>query len=167
MVDTISSLASIDYRHDAWKVDVTVAGSQKGLMLPPGLAFVSVSPKAAKVFERNPNPRTFYFDLKKALAAEEGGRRWLRRLAIGGSFVLVIASAMAWRAAHAPPPPAKYVSATVAAGDVVEKVQATGTVQPMLSVSVARTVASADLSRNGTRTREPIPIRSASVSGTE
>jgi alanine-glyoxylate transaminase/serine-glyoxylate transaminase/serine-pyruvate transaminase len=46
MVDTISSLASIDYRHDEWKVDVTVAGSQKGLMLPPGLGFNAVSEKA-------------------------------------------------------------------------------------------------------------------------
>ena len=46
MVDTISSLASIDYRHDAWGVDVTVAGSQKGLMLPPGLSFNAVSSKA-------------------------------------------------------------------------------------------------------------------------
>ncbi len=46
MVDTISSLASIDYRHDEWGVDVTVAGSQKGLMLPPGLGFNAVSKKA-------------------------------------------------------------------------------------------------------------------------
>ena len=46
MVDTISSLASIDYRHDEWAVDVTVAGSQKGLMLPPGLSFNCISPKA-------------------------------------------------------------------------------------------------------------------------
>ncbi|HEU0258550.1 MAG TPA: aminotransferase class V-fold PLP-dependent enzyme [Burkholderiales bacterium] len=46
MVDTISSLASIDYRHDEWGVDVTVAGSQKGLMLPPGLSFNCVSPAA-------------------------------------------------------------------------------------------------------------------------
>ncbi len=46
MVDTISSLASIDYRHDEWRVDVTVAGSQKGLMLPPGLGFNAVSAKA-------------------------------------------------------------------------------------------------------------------------
>jgi alanine-glyoxylate transaminase/serine-glyoxylate transaminase/serine-pyruvate transaminase len=45
-VDTISSLASIDYRHDEWRVDVTVGGSQKGLMLPPGLAFNAVSEKA-------------------------------------------------------------------------------------------------------------------------
>jgi alanine-glyoxylate transaminase/serine-glyoxylate transaminase/serine-pyruvate transaminase len=46
LVDTISSLASIDYRHDEWGVDVTVAGSQKGLMLPPGLGFNAVSAKA-------------------------------------------------------------------------------------------------------------------------
>ena len=43
LVDTISSLASIDYRHDEWEVDVTVAGSQKGLMLPPGLSFNAIS----------------------------------------------------------------------------------------------------------------------------
>src|SRR5579885_1480279 len=79
-------------------------------------------------------------DLKKALAAEEGGRRWLRRLAIGGSVVLVLAGAMGWRAAHAPPPPAKYVSATVGVGDVVEKVQATGTVQPLLQINVGAQV---------------------------
>src|SRR6202035_3361883 len=46
MVDTISSLASIEYRHDEWGVDVTVGGSQKGLMLPPGLGFNAVSDKA-------------------------------------------------------------------------------------------------------------------------
>ena len=46
LVDTISSLGSIDYRHDEWGVDVTVAGSQKGLMLPPGLSFNAVSSKA-------------------------------------------------------------------------------------------------------------------------
>ncbi|MEV5675645.1 aminotransferase class V-fold PLP-dependent enzyme [Streptomyces sp. NPDC052179] len=46
LVDTISSLGSIDYRHDEWRVDVTVAGSQKGLMLPPGLSFNAVSGKA-------------------------------------------------------------------------------------------------------------------------
>lgn len=46
MVDTVSSLAAMDYRHDGWGVDVTVCGSQKGLMLPPGLGFNAVSPKA-------------------------------------------------------------------------------------------------------------------------
>jgi alanine-glyoxylate transaminase/serine-glyoxylate transaminase/serine-pyruvate transaminase len=48
MVDTISSLASVDYRHDEWQVDVTVGCSQKGLMLPPGLGFNAVSDKALK-----------------------------------------------------------------------------------------------------------------------
>ncbi len=43
MVDTVSSLASIDYRHDEWEVDVTIAGSQKGLMLPPGMGFNAIS----------------------------------------------------------------------------------------------------------------------------
>ncbi len=79
-------------------------------------------------------------DLKKALSAEEGGRRWLRRLAIGGAMVLIIAGALGWRAAHAPPPPAKYISAAAAVGDVVEKVQATGTVQPLLQVNVGAQV---------------------------
>jgi len=46
MVDTISSLGSIDYRHDDWGVDVSVGGSQKGLMLPPGLSFNAISEKA-------------------------------------------------------------------------------------------------------------------------
>ena len=46
MVDTISSLGSIDYRHDEWEVDVTVGGSQKGMMLPPGLSFNAISEKA-------------------------------------------------------------------------------------------------------------------------
>ena len=48
MVDTISSLASIDYRHDEWGVDVTVGGSQKGLMLPPGLGFNAISGQGAR-----------------------------------------------------------------------------------------------------------------------
>ena len=51
MVDTISSLASVEYRHDDWGVDVTVAGSQKGLMLPPGLSFNAVSDRAMKASE--------------------------------------------------------------------------------------------------------------------
>src|SRR5258707_7158430 len=59
MVDTISSLASIDYRHDAWGVDVTIAGSQKGLMLPPGLSFNAVSEKALKAAESAKLPRSY------------------------------------------------------------------------------------------------------------
>ena len=46
LVDTISGLAAADYRHDEWGVDVSISGSQKGLMLPPGLGFNAVSPKA-------------------------------------------------------------------------------------------------------------------------
>jgi alanine-glyoxylate transaminase/serine-glyoxylate transaminase/serine-pyruvate transaminase len=60
MVDTISSLASIDYCHDAWKVDVTVAGSQKGLMLPPGLGFNAVSKKAMTAHKTARLPRSYW-----------------------------------------------------------------------------------------------------------
>ena len=60
MVDTISSLASIDYRHDAWKVDVTVGGSQKGLMLPPGLGFNAVSKKALAAHKTAKLPRSYW-----------------------------------------------------------------------------------------------------------
>jgi alanine-glyoxylate transaminase/serine-glyoxylate transaminase/serine-pyruvate transaminase len=60
MVDTISSLASIDYRHDEWGVDVTVAGSQKGLMLPPGLAFNAVSDKAIAASKGAKLPRSYW-----------------------------------------------------------------------------------------------------------
>ena len=60
MVDTISSLASIDYRHDEWGVDVTVAGSQKGLMLPPGLSFNCISPRALKASSTAKLPRSYW-----------------------------------------------------------------------------------------------------------
>ncbi len=60
MVDTISSLASIDYRHDEWGVDVTVAGSQKGLMLPPGLSFNCISPRALKAAASARMPRSYW-----------------------------------------------------------------------------------------------------------
>jgi alanine-glyoxylate transaminase/serine-glyoxylate transaminase/serine-pyruvate transaminase len=60
MVDTISSLASVDYQHDAWGVDVTVAGSQKGLMLPPGLSFNAISAKALKASESAKLPRSYW-----------------------------------------------------------------------------------------------------------
>ncbi len=60
MVDTISSLASIDYRHDEWGVDVTVGGSQKGLMLPPGLSFNAVSAKAREAAKTAQLPRSFW-----------------------------------------------------------------------------------------------------------
>ena len=60
MVDTISSLASIDYRHTEWGVDVTVAGSQKGLMLPPGLSFNAVSNKALAASKAARLPRSYW-----------------------------------------------------------------------------------------------------------
>ena len=60
LVDTISSLGSIDYRHDAWGVDVTVGGSQKGLMLPPGLSFNAVGPKALAVAKTARMPRSYW-----------------------------------------------------------------------------------------------------------
>ena len=60
LVDTISSLASIDYRHDEWGVDVTVAGSQKGLMLPPGLSFNAVSEKARAASRDAKLPRAYW-----------------------------------------------------------------------------------------------------------
>jgi alanine-glyoxylate transaminase / serine-glyoxylate transaminase / serine-pyruvate transaminase len=60
MVDTISSLASIDYRQDEWNIDVTVAGSQKGLMLPPGLSFNCISPKALAASKTAKLPRSYW-----------------------------------------------------------------------------------------------------------
>ncbi|TMB09812.1 MAG: aminotransferase class V-fold PLP-dependent enzyme [Deltaproteobacteria bacterium] len=72
LVDTISSLASIDYRHDEWKVDVTVAGSQKGLMLPPGLSFNAVSQKALAA-SQEAGLRRSYWDWAAMLRANESG----------------------------------------------------------------------------------------------
>ena len=60
MVDTISSLASIDYRHDEWAVDVTVGGSQKGLMLPPGLSFNAISAKALEASKTSTLPAAYW-----------------------------------------------------------------------------------------------------------
>jgi alanine-glyoxylate transaminase/serine-glyoxylate transaminase/serine-pyruvate transaminase len=72
MVDTISSLGSSDYCHDAWGVDVTVAGSQKGLMLPPGLSFNAVSEKARQAAKTADLPRS-YWDWGDQLAANASG----------------------------------------------------------------------------------------------
>jgi alanine-glyoxylate transaminase/serine-glyoxylate transaminase/serine-pyruvate transaminase len=60
MVDTISGLASADYRHDEWGVDVTVSGSQKGLMLPPGISFNALSPRALEAAKTAKLPRAFW-----------------------------------------------------------------------------------------------------------
>jgi alanine-glyoxylate transaminase/serine-glyoxylate transaminase/serine-pyruvate transaminase len=72
MVDTISSLASIDYRHDEWGVDVTVGGSQKGLMLPPGLSFNALSEKSLAAHKGAQLPRS-YWDWSEMLAANANG----------------------------------------------------------------------------------------------
>ncbi|OYW56267.1 MAG: serine--glyoxylate aminotransferase [Hyphomicrobium sp. 32-62-53] len=72
MVDTISGLAAADLRHDEWGVDVTVAGSQKGLMLPPGLSFTAVSDKAIAATKTAKLTRA-YFNWDDMLASNEGG----------------------------------------------------------------------------------------------
>jgi alanine-glyoxylate transaminase/serine-glyoxylate transaminase/serine-pyruvate transaminase len=72
LVDTISSLGSVEYKHDEWRVDVTVSGSQKGLMLPPGLSFNAVSDKALKASETAKLPRSFW-DWKPMLASNATG----------------------------------------------------------------------------------------------
>jgi alanine-glyoxylate transaminase / serine-glyoxylate transaminase / serine-pyruvate transaminase len=72
MVDTISSLGSIDYRHDEWGVDVTVAGSQKGLMLPPGLSFNAISEKALAANKSAKLPRS-YWDWQEMLSFNKNG----------------------------------------------------------------------------------------------
>jgi alanine-glyoxylate transaminase/serine-glyoxylate transaminase/serine-pyruvate transaminase len=72
LADTISSLGSIDFRHDQWGVDVTVAGSHKGLMLPPGLSFNAVSEKALAVAS-NGGMRRSYWDWEEQIAANKDG----------------------------------------------------------------------------------------------
>jgi alanine-glyoxylate transaminase/serine-glyoxylate transaminase/serine-pyruvate transaminase len=72
LVDTISSLGSIEYQHDAWGVDVTVAGSQKGLMLPPGLSFNAVSRKALKASKTARLGRSFW-DWQPIIEANKRG----------------------------------------------------------------------------------------------
>jgi alanine-glyoxylate transaminase / serine-glyoxylate transaminase / serine-pyruvate transaminase len=72
LVDTISSLASIDYRHDEWGVDVTIAGSQKGLMLPPGMSFNALSEKAMRANANARLPRS-YWDWQEMLKPNRSG----------------------------------------------------------------------------------------------
>ena len=71
LVDGISGIGAMECRTDAWRVDLCCAGSQKAFMLPPGLAFVSVSAKGWSVIERNPSPRSFYLNLLKARKSVE------------------------------------------------------------------------------------------------
>jgi alanine-glyoxylate transaminase / serine-glyoxylate transaminase / serine-pyruvate transaminase len=72
LVDTISSLGSVDFRHDEWGVDVTVGGSQKGLMLPPGLSFNAISEKALAASKNAKLPRA-YWDWSEMIASNAGG----------------------------------------------------------------------------------------------
>jgi alanine-glyoxylate transaminase/serine-glyoxylate transaminase/serine-pyruvate transaminase len=72
IVDTISSLGSMDLRHDEWEIDVTVAGSQKGLMLPPGLGFNAISEKALAASRTARMPRA-YWDWEEMLKANQSG----------------------------------------------------------------------------------------------
>jgi alanine-glyoxylate transaminase/serine-glyoxylate transaminase/serine-pyruvate transaminase len=72
IVDAVSSLASIDYRHDEWQVDVTVTGSQKGLMLPPGLGFNALSEKALSANSTAKLPRS-YWDWQDMLTQNRAG----------------------------------------------------------------------------------------------
>ncbi|HWX33661.1 MAG TPA: aminotransferase class V-fold PLP-dependent enzyme, partial [Steroidobacteraceae bacterium] len=72
LVDTISSLGSIEYEHDAWRVDVTVCCSQKGLMLPPGLGFNAISEKALAAAKANPMSRS-YWDWQEIIQQNKNG----------------------------------------------------------------------------------------------
>jgi serine---pyruvate transaminase len=71
-IDGISSVGALEFRMDEWGVDVCVTGSQKGLMIPPGLAFVALGPAAVRAIGRSTTPK-FYFDLGRALRALERG----------------------------------------------------------------------------------------------
>lgn len=72
MVDTISSLGSVDYRHDEWGVDVTVGGSQKGLMLPPGLSFNAISDKALAA-AKSSSSRKLFWSWEEMIATNKNG----------------------------------------------------------------------------------------------
>jgi alanine-glyoxylate transaminase/serine-glyoxylate transaminase/serine-pyruvate transaminase len=72
MVDSISGLASADFRHDEWGVDVTVSGSQKGLMLPPGISFNALSPKAIEASKSATLPKA-YWAWDEIVAMNQGG----------------------------------------------------------------------------------------------
>jgi HlyD family secretion protein len=93
---------------------------------------MTMTPNADTIADRD--------ELRRALEAAEGGKKWLRRGAVAFGVAAVIGVGVAYRITHRPPPPAKYVTAKVAAGDVVEQVQATGAVQPLLQVNVGAQV---------------------------
>src|ERR1700689_4797033 len=97
-------------------------------------------------------------ELKRALAAEEGGRKWLRRLGVTGAVLAIVFGGLVYRVRHRPPPPAKFVTQTASVGDVAEKVQATGAVQPLLQVNVGAQV-------NGRVTRVPVDFNTVVKKG--
>ena len=72
MVDTISGLASLQYEHDAWGIDISIGGSQKGMMLPPGLGFIAVSEKALAASKANKSMRS-YWDWHDMIAMNKQG----------------------------------------------------------------------------------------------
>ena len=72
MVDSISGLASMEYKHDEWGVDITVSGSQKGLMLPPGLSFNAISDKALRI-SKTSGMRRSYWDWEEQIDANKSG----------------------------------------------------------------------------------------------
>ncbi len=101
MVDTISGLASADFRHDEWGIDVSISGSQKGLMLPPGISFNALSPKAIEAGKKATLPKAFwawdeivemnqhrllavYAEYQSAVRAERGARHVARAGPAGG-----------------------------------------------------------------------------------
>src|ERR1700755_2831038 len=92
MIDTISGLGSLEYEHDAWGIDVSVAGSQKGLMLPPGLCLNAVSEKALAAAKANPSMRS-YWDWQEVIAINKVGT-WPYTPAINLLFGLKEAVAM-------------------------------------------------------------------------
>src|SRR3954453_21613164 len=73
MVDAISSLGCADYRHDEWEVDITIAGSQKGLMVPPGLSFTAISDKALTASRNGGGSRRSYWDWEPLVTANKTG----------------------------------------------------------------------------------------------
>jgi HlyD family secretion protein len=97
-------------------------------------------------------------ELRRALASEEGGRVWLRRLGVVLGLVALVAVGLVVRAKNKPAPPARYLTAAVSRGDVSEKVQATGAVQPLLQVNVGAQA-------NGRVTRVPVDFNSVVKKG--
>src|SRR6266536_4033711 len=75
-------------------------------------------------------------DLEQELAAVDGGRAWIRKVAIWAALLFVVAAGVVWRIKTRPPPQPRYVVAAVTQGDIVESVQSTGTVQPLTQVQV-------------------------------